>query len=235
MGYRACLTQISITEKIVWWNNRDSAICTNAPGFPCSNYFTVHRMIQEHIQMVQKVLSFWKGGALSSTKASFTGMAHSSCTLLRTVFPRMALSPAFHCARGIPLYAHPPETGHTPFHFMSPCATSSASFARWAQRPKEGVTHTHVFFFKYLQVTKIHVSRERGLETQQSSSYKCAHALPCASLQTCPRSSSLLSSLCTLQESMHSQIRFLCPHPCCLRTRRPPTQAHTEPEIVKAT
>lgn len=35
-------------------------ICTNAPRFPCSNYFTVHRVILEHIQVVQKVLSFWK-------------------------------------------------------------------------------------------------------------------------------------------------------------------------------
>lgn len=35
-------------------------ICTNAPRFPCSNYFTVHRVILEHIQAVQKALSFWK-------------------------------------------------------------------------------------------------------------------------------------------------------------------------------
>lgn len=92
------------------------SICTNAPRFPCSNYFTVHRMIQDHIQMVQKVLSLWKGGALSSTKASFTGLAPSSCALLRAVFPRITLSPAFHCARDISLYTHPPEMGHATFH-----------------------------------------------------------------------------------------------------------------------
>lgn len=53
------------------------AICTNAHRFPCSNYFTAHGMIQDHIQTLQKVLSFWKGGALSNTKAA-TLLLHSS-------------------------------------------------------------------------------------------------------------------------------------------------------------
>lgn len=121
------------------------SICTNAPRFPCSNYFTVHRMIQEHIQMVQKVLSFWKGGVLSSTKALFRGMAPFSCTLLETVFPRITLSPAFHCATGISLYTYPHETDHTLCHFMSPCATRSTSFACQGPRPIVG-SHIGMYF-----------------------------------------------------------------------------------------
>lgn len=103
-------------------------ICTNAPRFPCSDYFAVHRVILEHIQVVQKVLSFWKGGALNSARASFTGLASSSCMLQKTLFPRITLSLVLHCARGISLYTHPPEMGHTPFRFMPPCATNSPCF-----------------------------------------------------------------------------------------------------------
>lgn len=66
-----------------------------------------------------------EGGALNSAKASFTGLASSSCMLQKTVLPRITLSLVFHCARGISLYTHPPEMGHAPSHCMSPCATSS--------------------------------------------------------------------------------------------------------------
>lgn len=54
-------------------------ICTKAPRFPCSNYFTVHRVILEHIQEVQKVHSFWKAVLWTVLRLPFTGLASSSC------------------------------------------------------------------------------------------------------------------------------------------------------------
>lgn len=102
-------------------------ICTNAPRFPCSDYFAVHRVILEHIQVVQKVLSFWKGGALNSARLHLQGW-HPPRACFKKLFPRITLSLVLHCGRGISLYTHVPEMGRTPFCFMPPCATNSPSF-----------------------------------------------------------------------------------------------------------
>lgn len=201
------------------------SICTNAPRFPCSNYFTVHRMIQEHFQKVQKVLSFWKGGALSSTKASFTGLAPSSCPLLKTV-PQDHFIPCLSlCQQHFLVYTSTWNGPHSlPFH-VSLCH-QLWQFCQLGTKTHRGVTYRHASFLQYLQGTKIHVIHKRGLESWQSSFYKFTHALSCASIQTHPCSSSLLSSLCTSQESAHNQTDLLCPHPGCLHTHRPLTQAH---------
>lgn len=207
-------------------------ICTNAPRFPCSNYLTVPRVIPEHMQVVQKVLSFGKGGALSSIRASFTGLAPSSCTLLKTGFPRITLSTAFHCARGISLYTHPPEMGHIPFHSMSSCPTSPTSFAHWAPRPMRELLIGIYFSLNIWRSQKSMLSAKgvRIMAVIFTNLYICSHVHTPS-----PCSSPLLSSFCTSQESAHSQIHFLCPHPGCLHMHRPLTHAHAEPKVVKAT
>lgn len=70
-----------------------------------------------------------EGGALRSAKASFTGLASSSCMhASKDCVPQNHFIPCLSWARGISLYTHPPEMDHTPLHFMSPSATSSHFF-----------------------------------------------------------------------------------------------------------
>ena len=182
--------------------------------------------------MVQEVLSLRKGGAPSSTKALSAGLAPSSCTLLKTVFPRITSSPAFHCARGVFLYPRPPEMGHAPFHVTPPCATSSASVACWAPTPIGG-SPTGVCFSLNMAGYKNSCNPQRGVKIMAvifpqmyARSFMCKHAdLP----------TQLLPALQLLHPTgTRTQPHTLCRRPRCPRTHRPPTRAHTEPGVAKA-
>lgn len=67
-------------------------------------------------------------GALNSAKASFTGLASSSCMhASKECVPQDHFIPCLPlCQRHFLVYTST-EMGHTPFHFMSTCATSCPS------------------------------------------------------------------------------------------------------------
>lgn len=106
-------------------------ICTKAPRFPCSNYFSVHRVILEHIQEVQKVLSFWKVVLWTVLRLHLQGWhPPHACMLQKTVFPRITLSLVFHHARGISLYTSTWNGSHSFLFHVTLCHQLSR-FCLW--------------------------------------------------------------------------------------------------------